>query len=98
VFLVISDCPSRRSPCGMLNHLCDAGGAQRCALSHLALVLRVRATRPARAVARKSSSSTRSTGTAIWIVATLHVFGGFFFPGSWPRCARYSMPAARRRG
>lgn len=36
--------------------------------------------------------------TAILIVATLHVFGGFFFPGSWPRCARSSMPAARRRG
>jgi hypothetical protein len=36
--------------------------------------------------------------TAILIVATLHVFGGFFFPGSWPRCAPSSMPAARRRG
>jgi hypothetical protein len=35
--------------------------------------------------------------TGILIVA-LHMFGGFFFPGSWPRCVWYSMPAARRRG
>ena len=84
-------------PAGCSTTCVTPGGAWRCALGHLALRTEG-AGNPAGPSGREESpSSTRSTAPGFLIVATLHMFGGFFFPGSWPRCARYSMPAARRR-
>lgn len=75
-----------------------AGGAWRCALGHLALRTEGK-DNPAGPSGREEIAEFYTVSrTAILIVATLHVFAGFLFPGSWPRCARSSMPAARRRG
>jgi hypothetical protein len=91
--------PAERSPYGMLNTCVPTGGAWRCALGHLALRAEGVGATPAGPIGREEIPEFYTVNrTAILIVATLHVFGGFFLPGPWPRCARSSMPAARRRG
>ena len=78
--------PQGGRPTGCSITCVTAGGAWRCALGHLALCTEGR-NNPAGPIGREKIAEFYTVNrTAILIVATLHVFGGFLCPDSWPRC------------